>query len=79
MKNKYIGSNNLNTQDIYYAQPRCSDFRTNRVTNPIVPRYQLPYVAPVDPAPSREFIRNTMDISDLKTKKTAFVPKYQKE
>ena len=43
----------------------CSDFKTKRVTNPLVPTYRLPYVAPVVPEPPREFLRNTLDISDI--------------
>jgi hypothetical protein len=68
MKNKYIGSNSLRTNDIEFAQPQCREFRTKRVTNPIMPRYQLPYVAPVEPEPARKFMRNSLDISDIQTK-----------
>ena len=50
------------------AQPQCSGFKTNRVTNPVVPRYQLPYVSPVTPEPPRPFIRDSMDIADIQTK-----------
>jgi hypothetical protein len=33
-----------------------------------MPRYKLPYVAPVDPEPPRPLLRNTLDISDIPTK-----------
>lgn len=33
-----------------------------------MPKYQLPYVASVDPEPVRKFMRNSLDISDIKTK-----------
>lgn len=68
MRNKLIETNNLRTDDIEKAQPQCAEFKTNRVTNPIVPRYKLPFVPPVDPEPPRPFLRNTLDISDIPTK-----------
>jgi hypothetical protein len=68
MKNRYIGSSNLRTDDIEGAQPQCSDFKTYRVTNPIVPKYKLPYVPSIDPEPPRKFIKDPLDISDIKTK-----------
>lgn len=68
MKNKYIESNNLKTRDIEKAYPQCNEFTSARVTNPLAPRYKLPYVPPVDPEPPRQFLRNTLDISDIPTK-----------
>lgn len=38
------------------------------MTNPIAPRYKLPYVPPVDPEPPRIYLRNTLDITDISTK-----------
>ncbi len=68
MKNKFIESKTLRTDDIEFARPQCNGFKTNRITNPIVPRYQLPYVPPVTPEPPRPFIRDSMNISDIQTK-----------
>lgn len=74
MRNKYIGSNNLRTSDIEGAQPQCNDFKTSRVTNPIVPKYKLPYVPPIDPEPPRKFIKDPLNISDIQTKNSSFRP-----
>lgn len=68
MRNKYIETNSLRTHDIEKAYPQHNQFKTSRVTNPIAPRYKLPYVPPLDPEPPREFLRNTLDISDIPTK-----------
>jgi len=68
MKSKFVETNNLRTDDIEGARPNCVDFKTSRVTNPIMPRYKLPFVPPVDIEPPRNFLRNTLDISDIHTK-----------
>lgn len=68
MKDKFIETNSLKTRDIEKAYPQHNEFQSARVTNPLAPRYQLPYVPPVDPEPPRQFLRNTLDISDIQTK-----------
>lgn len=77
VKNNFIETNNLRTRDIEYAYPQCNDFKTNRVINPLMPKYKLPYVPPVDPEPPRKYLRNTLDISDIVKKHEKKI--YQKE
>lgn len=47
--NKSIQSYQLSVEGIDKAYPIASSFKTNRVVDPLAPKYKLPYVNPVYP------------------------------
>ena len=75
MRNKLLHPNGISTRDIEGAWPKCVEFNSSRRTNPLQPRYKLPEVTPVDVAPPRNFMRNTLDISDIVKKRHSLFEK----
>ena len=55
---------NLTNKDIEKSSPSVSHFKTNRVTNPLQPKYKFPEVAP-NPIEIPKFIRDSIDIKDI--------------
>ncbi|KAF4681363.1 hypothetical protein FOZ60_012223 [Perkinsus olseni] len=55
----------LTTQDIEWAQPKITRFRTNRVLDPLNPKYKLPKSEAVPVEPPRFNGRLTNDIRDI--------------
>ena len=63
-------SNPLYVDDIEGAKPKCTDFRTRRVVDPLCPKYMLPSASEVVMDPGRKFIRDTMEIQDINGKRS---------
>ena len=55
---------NLTNKDIEKSSPSVSHFKTNRVTNPLQPKYKFPEVAPHQ-IEIPKFIRDSIDIKDI--------------
>ena len=55
---------NLTNKDIEKSSPSVSHFKTNRVTNPLQPKYKFPEVTP-HPIEIPKFIRDSIDIKDI--------------
>lgn len=68
-KNYYPNINkksfNLTNDDIEFSKPQCVKNETNRHINPLEPKYNLPN-PPIYPITPPKFIRDSMDISDIK-------------
>ena len=56
---------NLNNRDIEKSYPSATNFKTKRVTNPLEPKYKFSEVESY-PFEVPKFIRNQIDISDIK-------------
>ena len=67
---------NLNTHDIDGAYPSKHEF-SKRITNPLEPAYKLPSCEILEEDPPNKFIRNNLDISDIKGTKPK--PIYRKK
>jgi hypothetical protein len=63
-------SNPLYIDDIEGARPKCTDFRSNRVVDPLCPKYMLPSASEIVMDPGRKFIRDTLDTSDITKKQS---------
>ena len=68
-KNYYENINkksfNLTNDDIEFSKPQCIKNETTRHINPLEPKYNLPN-PPIYPITPPKFIRDSMDISDIK-------------
>ena len=56
---------NLTNDDIEFSKPQCNKKISNRHTNPLSPKYPSPKFDLL-PIPKPKFIRDTMDIKDIK-------------
>ena len=55
---------NLSNEDIEFSHPHCVRCKITRHTNPLEPKYKLPYCPPFPPYNPR-FIRDNINISDI--------------
>mmetsp|Transcript_49938 Transcript_49938/g.109077 ORF Transcript_49938/g.109077 Transcript_49938/m.109077 type:complete len:411 (-) Transcript_49938:120-1352(-) len=60
-----VVDNALRTQDIEWAQPKVTQFNTNRCIDPLQPHYMLSQVQTKPATPPRWNGRNTLDVSDI--------------
>jgi hypothetical protein len=58
-------SDPLYIDDIEGARPKCTDFRTRRVVDPLCPKYLLPSASEIVVDPGHKFIRDPMEITDI--------------
>ena len=62
-------SDPLKHRDIEKSYPASVEFKTNRVVDPLVPRYNLPSCNPVSLPEPAKFQRDTLEVHDI-TKKS---------
>ncbi len=70
-RSKHINksSDPLFIDDIEGARPKCTDFRSKRVVDPLCPKYLLPTASEIIVDPGRKFLRDTLQIEDINGKK----------
>lgn len=62
-------SNQLHIDDIEGTRPKATEFKTNRMVNPLCPQYLLPSVNEIAVDKGRNFVRDTLQISDINAKR----------
>ncbi len=55
--------------DIEGSQPKAHEFRTNRVIDPLCPKYKLPSAAEISIDNGRNFIRDPLLVTDINEKR----------
>ena len=63
-------SNPLYIDDIEGARPKCTDFKTRRVVDPLCPKYLLPSASDIIADPGRKFIRDNMEVQDINNERS---------
>ncbi len=62
-------SDPLFIDDIEGARPKCNEFRSRRIVDPLCPKYILPSASEIVIDQGRKFIRDTLDTQDINGKR----------
>jgi len=66
-------SDPLRIDDIEGARPKAHEFKTNRIVDPLQPKYQLPTANEISMDKGRTFVRDTLSVDDINNKKKTFL------